>query len=306
MKERKVSVVMPCHGETPFLREAVESVLNQTIESLQLILVLDRPSKTTANMAKEYAEEEPRIDILESNRPGISSALNYGISQSTGDFIARIDSDDVMFPTRLEIQLKYLESNPSIGCIGSQILVIDAKGTPIRESHYPTNPKKIKKVMIYRNVVAHPSVMFRKEIILGLGGYDEKFNGSEDYDLWLRMIGRNQEIANINRCLTKYRVHSEQVTNKNRAKQTGLDSVVRQRMLQNKKNELAAQGKNGSSIETLLLKRRISTANKISSTSRHGFSKKILIVLLCLIRNPLDVTSFIVNVIIPEKKRLVQ
>ena len=301
-----VSVVLPCFGETPYISTAIESVLNQTTTEIELILVLDRPSKRTEKLAYSYSEKDERISVICSERPGISAALNHGISASKGKLIARIDSDDLMMPNRLQKQFKFLEEYPDVVCIGSQISIINSEGKIIRNSNFPTNSKKIKNLLLYRNLIAHPSVMFRKESIVRIGGYNEKFNGSEDYELWLRMIINKMNISNLESCLTKYRIHEGQITGQNKSFQLAIDQKVRIEFLSKKEKQLNSENKWLNKIVLKHYKRKVKTASLLDLAARSGVIQRTIYIVWCSIRNPIDMIRFIFNVLIPNKKRLLR
>jgi glycosyltransferase involved in cell wall biosynthesis len=208
-----VSVVLPVHGEAPFLIETLNSIEIQDCNELEieLILVLDRPSIEVKELINAAKERFKNCVVVQSNAPGIVSALNTGISISSGRFIARIDSDDRMHSSRIQSQYKILSSNKELDCLGSQVCFIDETGQKIGKSYYPHKSKDIGKVLPFRNCLAHPSVMYRKSAILKIGSYSPNTEGCEDYDLWLRLFnGRN--IVNIGAELTEYRVWPKQMT----------------------------------------------------------------------------------------------
>jgi glycosyltransferase involved in cell wall biosynthesis len=153
------------------------------------------------------------IKVFVSKLPGISHDLNLGISESSGELIARIDADDLMRKDRLSLQKAFLEKHPKVVCVGSQVTKINVDGIVIGESNYPASSKEITRTLLFRNCLAHPSVMYRRSSIVEVGGYRPEFDGVEDYDLWLRLSMTGQ-IRNINARLTSYRVWENQVTSK--------------------------------------------------------------------------------------------
>jgi glycosyltransferase involved in cell wall biosynthesis len=226
MKIPLVSVLMPIHGRTPFLKEAIESVLSQTYSDLHLVIIFDRPDENARKIVNEFELKDSRVMSFNSENPGISNALNLGIEQTTSPFLARIDCDDLMEKNRVEIQIKCLANEEAIVCIGSQLQIIDSTGAELRLTHYPTESNSIEKSLKIRNVIAHPSVMYRREAVFAAGLYRSEFNGAEDYDLWLR-LAKIGKIINIQTPLTKYRIHNNQFSYANRSQQIYLDSRVR-------------------------------------------------------------------------------
>jgi len=145
--------------------------------------------------------------------------------------VARIDADDLMLPNRLSVQVNFLIKFPTIDCVGSQVGFIGENISRSARTCYPEKSLDISKALRIRNVIAHPSVVYKKSKVQEVGSYREEYNGAEDYDLWLRLDnGRN--IANIHDVLTLYRVHEDQETSKNSKTQFDLDNKVRIRNLQ--------------------------------------------------------------------------
>jgi glycosyltransferase involved in cell wall biosynthesis len=226
LNRAKVSVVMPVFGEAPFFEQAVESVLAQTCLDWELIVALDRPSRETYLLAGSLETKDPRITVLDSKTPGISDALNYAISNAVGDFICRLDADDVMLSTRLEVQIAAFKQNPQALCIGSQVVFIDESGARLGVSRYPQDDSDIRSALQVSNVIAHPSVLMRKRLFEAVGNYDPRFNGAEDYHLWLRTLNHGS-ILNLPDPLTFYRLHPQQDSKVNRYLLPALDSLAR-------------------------------------------------------------------------------
>jgi glycosyltransferase involved in cell wall biosynthesis len=230
---------------------------------------------------EKFQAIDQRIRIVHSTTPGISAALNLGITEANTNLIARLDCDDVMEPERLEIQESVLRDE-RIVCVGSQIRIMDHSGRTVRYTHYPTKYAAIRSSLRIRNVVAHPSVMSRKSSIGLAGGYRSEFNGAEDYDLWIRLsrIGR---IVNIALPLTNYRIHENQVSSRNKEIQTHLDANVR------RNNYRKLMDKPGL-ISALLINEAI---------SKSGIKRMFRMVLATCI-NPFAVTKFLIWQYIPE------
>ena len=205
----EVSVLMPVHGNAPFLKEAIESVENQTLVNFEFLIVLDRVGKKAESLLKKRAKVNNKIKLITSNSPGISSALNVGLNHCKSPYVARLDSDDLMHPQRLEVQKSFLDGHETIDCVGSQTIKIDVGGIDIGRSCLPEKPIEISNVLPFRNCLAHPSVMFRKDTITSIGGYRSEFDGCEDYDLWLRM-DKGNNFKNLDMALTSYRIWPKQ------------------------------------------------------------------------------------------------
>lgn len=210
-----VSVIIPVHGNAPHLISTIESIRMQSFEGYEAIIILDRASEEIQTYARNLALEFENFRVVISKKPGISHALNTGIRESFGEFIARIDADDLMRNDRLALQKNFLEQHEEVVCVGSQVKKINVSGIQIGRSSYPCSNKQITSTLLFRNCMAHPSVMYRRSSILEVNGYRPDFDGVEDYDLWLRlsMIG---QIRNMQKTLTSYRVWENQVTTKKR------------------------------------------------------------------------------------------
>jgi glycosyltransferase involved in cell wall biosynthesis len=187
----------------------------QSLIEFESVIILDRASKEIEAYARNLTLESAKFKVVVSKKPGISHALNTGIRESSGEFIARIDADDVMHKDRLMLQKNFLEKNHAVVCVGSQVTKINIHGTRIGRSSYPVSNEQITSTLLFRNCIAHPSVMYRRSSFLEVGGYRPDFDGVEDYDLWLRLslIG---QIRNMKSTLTSYRVWDNQITRKNK------------------------------------------------------------------------------------------
>jgi glycosyltransferase involved in cell wall biosynthesis len=272
---------MPVHGEAPYLDQAIKSVLVQTRREFELLIVFDRPGQQAVETVEKFQYEDERIRSIYSYSPGISAALNYGLLQSHTPFIARLDCDDVMHRERIEIQESIL-LDERVVCVGSQLRIMDVNGNTVRYTHYPTRHFEIASSLRIRNVVAHPSVMFRKNVVINAGGYRPEFNGSEDYDLWIRLsrIGR---IVNINQAFTNYRIHQDQTSSKNKEIQLQLDANVRET------NFTRLRDKPG--MQSAFLINEAINSSGISRISR---------MILATFANPLAVIRFLTWQFIPE------
>lgn len=216
-----VDVIIPVHGTPVYLSETIQSIVSQSYVN-KIIVILDRVDK---DYFSKINIEHHNLVVVISNTPGIVSALNTGLKISKAEFIARIDSDDVMCPDRIVNQRNFLISNPMCVCVGSSIEIFNARST-IRIKQYPTSHKKIIEQLTYQNAIAHPSVMYRRKAVRDVGFYRPLFEGSEDYDLWLR-LSKIGHLNNINFSFTKYRVNADQYSSKFSPYRVELDSLVR-------------------------------------------------------------------------------
>lgn len=206
-----ISVLIPIHGDVPYLEKAIESIKFQESVDFELVVVLDRPTEILKEQTKLLLLNLKNAKLLVSPGVGISDALNFGMQNCLGKYVARIDSDDEMSKDRLIKQKLFLDRNSSIVVVGTQIIKFTEGNAKISRSHYPNRPILISRILRIRNCIAHPSVMYRRDEVLGIGGYRAAFNGAEDYDLW-RRLAQTGSIANMNEVLTKYRIWSGQDT----------------------------------------------------------------------------------------------
>lgn len=206
-----VSVIIPVHGNAPHLISTIESIRMQSFEEYEVIIILDRASEEIQTYARNLALDFENFRVVISEKRGISHALNTGIRESSGEFIARIDADDLMRNDRLALQKNFLEKHEEVVCVGSQVTKINFNGIRIGRSSFPGSNKLITSTLLFRNCIAHPSVMYRRSSILEVNGYRPEFDGVEDYDLWLR-LSRIGQFRNIQKTLTSYRVWEGQVT----------------------------------------------------------------------------------------------
>jgi glycosyltransferase involved in cell wall biosynthesis len=208
----QLSVAIRVHGAAPFLLEAIESVLSQKCSTeFDLWLVLDRVDSAT--LAQLQNVEDSRLKFFEPKTCGYSSPLNELLMAIESEYVAILDSDDLMVDNRLELQLQHLQSNPQIAVVGSSILLIDEIGNVSGKKEFQTDYKDIKARRFELLPLAHPAVLYVRSRVLEVGGYRDFYDYAEDYDLWLRILEKF-EIANIPLFLTKYRIHSQQTNSR--------------------------------------------------------------------------------------------
>jgi glycosyltransferase involved in cell wall biosynthesis len=215
MKTPLISVVMATFNEPPeYITLSVESILNQTLDDFELLLIDDSTNPDTIKTINALAMSDTRIKLIRhSQRIGFVPALNIGLKQAQGKYIARMDGDDISMPNRFELQVSYMENNPDIAVIGGAMHIINEKGEITSRRNYATTPRKAKLFGLMRSPLAHPTVMMRKNIIEKGFYYDETFKKAEDLDLWLRLMKNGYKISNIPNTLLLYRV-TENLANK--------------------------------------------------------------------------------------------
>lgn len=210
----KISVILPLYKDYRFLNEAIDSVLNQTYKDLELIIICDNPDKYINEILNNYQKRDSRIRVYYCNQLGLTASLNLGCSVARGQYIARMDADDISLPDRLKKQLDFIESHPEIGIVGTWIQLIDERGLFERNVHFPTLHNSITFELIFLDCIAHPTVMMKRDIAKALGYYRLDANRCEDYDLWVRAC-LSTKIANMPEMLLKYRLHDKNVSKQN-------------------------------------------------------------------------------------------
>jgi glycosyltransferase involved in cell wall biosynthesis len=208
-KNPQVSILIPVHNCEETLERSLNSLMNQTFHDFEVIIVLNRCSDKSKDISLSYRKEFP-LTILNCDTPGIVPTLNTGIHKCSADLIARQDGDDFWYPNKLELQIDFLKNNPSIDILGTQIkLVQRAKNDyiPVIENIYhPLDNDSIKlKLLNGSNSIAHPSVIFKKSILLKSGGYEDTYKFAEDYYLWLKCL-RWYNFSNLKEILVDYTV----------------------------------------------------------------------------------------------------
>lgn len=214
MSNKKISVLLSVKDGEKFVAETIDSILKQSYENFELIVVINCSTDNTLNIVQSYKDE--RIKILQSKICQLNYNLNYALEHATGDYIARIDADDIAMPNRFEKQIKVLEEG-KYSVVGSNIKYINEYGDIIGEMLYPETNEEIRQKIIYKAVIVHPSILMKKEDLLKVGGY---LGGryAQDLDLWLRLMrDKNVKFYNIQEPLLYYRIHSAQAKGNNLA-----------------------------------------------------------------------------------------
>ncbi|HEX3579859.1 MAG TPA: glycosyltransferase [Thermoanaerobaculia bacterium] len=188
-----------------FFRQAVESVLSQTFDDFELIIVQDPSQVPVEEILAGISDSRIRVHRNES-QVGLAQSLNIGLALARGALIARIDSDDLCLPQRLERQVAFLAEHPEIDVYGSRIIVIDDKGKAVGRRLLPLSHEEIAVRMRRTNCVSHPSVMFRRASVERVGGYEAN-QVVEDFELWCRMLTRGARFAASAEPLILYRFH---------------------------------------------------------------------------------------------------
>lgn len=211
MKRPQVTVLMPVYNGARYLREAIESILNQTYEDFEFLIINDGSTDNSLSILNSYAKLDGRIRVVSRPNKGLIATLNEGISLAKGVYIARQDSDDVSMVERLSVQVDFLNANSSVGLVGTNYHTINENSRHLSTTDVFTLPDDIKFAQVFSNQFGHGAVMFRKEILNLSGNYNIDFEHSEDFDLWTRVL-RISKGANLKQPLYEWRRHDESTT----------------------------------------------------------------------------------------------
>ena len=198
-----VSIVIPVHNGEKYIKESIDSCLNQTYKNIEVIVVDDKSEDNTLKILQRYAN---RIIVLPvEKQDGLGNVINMGIKKSKGKYIARMDADDIMYPTRIEKQVEYLESNPKCVAVGGQIDIIDENSKITGHREYAIEDRDIKKNRFLFQPFAHPAVTLRKSTVVDIGLYPENMWKVEDVKLFL-ILSTKGEFHNLPEIVLKYRM----------------------------------------------------------------------------------------------------
>jgi len=203
-----ISVIMPVYNGEKFIRETLDSVLNQTYPHFEFIIVNDGSVDATGEIISSYADDRIALVNLEQNG-GVSNARNTGINLSRGEFIAFCDSDDIYDADRLRIQLDFLLGHPEVGVCGSSFIFFENGEEKLIQK--PVTDREIKEFLFIGNPIGQPSVMGRSKIFREFQ-YNAQLEASEDYDLWTRMAIAGVVFGNVPQPLVRYRAHAAQAS----------------------------------------------------------------------------------------------
>lgn len=220
-KKPLVSVILPVCNECSFLQKAIESIINQSYSNIEIIIVND--GSTNPEVEEICLKYIDKIVYLRKENDGIASALNYAINVAKGEYIARMDGDDISYTERIYKQVEFLENNRDIDICGTNYENIDENDLVISRSNLPLEDYEIKVQNIFQNSLCHPSIMFRSDVFDNHLRYDESVK-AEDYELWLRLENK-VKFANLKECLIGYRCNGSGVT-KIHCEEIGLSAVM--------------------------------------------------------------------------------
>ena len=205
----EISVVMSVYNGERHLRESVDSILNQTFQDFEFIIINDGSTDLSKDILESYKDK--RIILMNQINMGLTISLNIALSMAKGKYIARQDADDISEPDRLEKQIDFMENNTAVGLLGSRFQIISEVGEIIGNCCPPLEDEIIKKGLIEMNQLCHGSVMIRREVLSVVGVYREVFKYAQDFDLWLR-ISEKYKVNNLPEYLIRYRMLNNSIS----------------------------------------------------------------------------------------------
>ncbi len=206
-----ISVLMPVYDCEEYVQAAIDSILGQSFRDFEFIIIDDGSKDRTPDIVKAAAARDPRIRVISRENRGIVPSLNEALAEATGELIARMDGDDISLPDRFARQVAYLQTNPDCGLVGTQIMFMDPDGRPIAPMPNPVGHDEIVATMMDGNEsLAHPTVIFRRDIARSIDGYSDRFRHAEDIDFFLRMA-ETTKVANLPDILLHYRQHAKSI-----------------------------------------------------------------------------------------------
>ena len=234
----KVSVIMSVYEGERYLRQSVESILNQSFTDIEFLIIEDGSGDDTWDILTEYASQDQRVVLVRNQENiGLTKSLNRGLAQATGKYVARQDADDVSFPGRLATQIEFLQKHDQVGLLGTAYHLVDEQGQTIETMHPPETDTEIRWQMLFHNAFCHTSVMFKRALLKEKSlSYDETLTSSQDYELWVRMLQQTSG-ANLQTPLVAWRRGEKAISNTRRDEQQEIATQIAARQI----NSLFAQ-----------------------------------------------------------------
>jgi len=197
----KVTVILAVYNSEKYLKESIDSILNQTFKDFELLIINDGSTDSSSDIIKSYTDN--RIIVVNQTNQGLAASLNKSIELSRGEYIARMDHDDISCLERLETQVSFMDRHPEIGVCGAWADLINNEGEKIGKATYPLYHDQMETFLLFNSPLCHPSVILRKEVLIA---NNLKYNliKTEDFDLWIRLV-KVTKFANIPKTLIKYR-----------------------------------------------------------------------------------------------------
>lgn len=202
---QRLTVFMPAFNAEKYIGEAIGSILNQSYEDFELLIIDDGSTDGTVTIIESFNDGRIRL-LLNGDNKGLTYTRNKGLREAKGELLAILDADDWAYPNRLELQMSFMSANPEIALCGGQAILMDENGKDMGHYQVPQGSAYVRENMLFRNIFINPSCMFRVSKIKDLGGYRD-FAPAEDFDLSIR-IAEHYTMFNFGEVLIKYRMHN--------------------------------------------------------------------------------------------------
>lgn len=214
-----LSVVLSIYNGEEFVADAVECILNQTYTDFELILINDGSKDGSLAIMQDYAAKDARIRIIDQENTGLTIALRRGVDAAKGEYIARMDADDVSLPQRFEKQMALLNANPELIAVTCDVEHFYDDGTPSHVARIRKDARVLPLYLVFSNRIGgHGQMIYRRDAYYAAGGYDPDFNYAEDYDLWTRLIAHGP-FGIVPETLYRYRTGHDSISSRNAVRQ---------------------------------------------------------------------------------------
>ena len=223
----KVSVIMSTYNDSKYIRNSIESILNQTYKDFEFIIIDDASADDTVDIIKGFDDKRIKLIVNEQNQ-GLTKNLNKALRIVSGQYVARMDGDDISYLNRLEKQVEYMDKHSDVYLLGTAIRNIGASDLYWK---LPDDSEELRIRMLLHPVFAHPSFMFRKELIDEGIMYDETFRTAQDYD-FAKRVSQKHKIGRLQEVLLNYRVHEKQISRTSNKNQVDNAARIRSSLLE--------------------------------------------------------------------------
>lgn len=229
MSNTKISVIMSVYNGEEYLNEAIDSVLDQTFKDFELIVINDCSNDKTAEILRQYESTDARVKVHTNEQNlRLPSSLNKAISLAEGEYIARMDADDICLPNRLETQYAFMQSHPDVALSSCRFMTLKNGVISSGGCGGKTDNESIKALLLVTNPILHPGIIAKANVIRELG-YDKNFTCTEDMELWSRFVMGGHKVEIQPEYLMIYRLHDKQITETTRERQRGEVITIQKR-----------------------------------------------------------------------------
>lgn len=265
MSKPLISVILPVYNAEKYLEESIDSILKQSYDHFELIIINDGSTDNSTSIIQKYKDKRIRSEHLNKNS-GLIHVLNFGLSLAKGEYVARMDADDICRPDRLAIQLQYIQKK-NVDIVGSYIIHKGGSGKVVK---FPHKNEDIKASMLFGNPMVHPAILFKRKLIdQHLFHYSTDWKHVEDYELWIRLM-KDHSFANVPEPLLYYRISDESVCFNNQDEQLAKNKQLHRRIL-----DQQLPGYNFSETELNWIEKPVLKIEKIQFNSIIQFIQKL-------------------------------